>query len=324
MKATAKTIIGKAAQMPLVRIAMRRKLLKSTNIIYYHYFGEPSVFSDTYEDCSIQKFEADLRLIKEHFDFVPLASVLENHLSGREVNRPQIALTFDDGFDMFRNGVADLLDVHGIKATAFLTTACVDNGHLMWINKLTAIGNLRPNSCDAQYNVLMRKAGLPLAHDTRIKDVAMRTWPMSRKEELVNELWDACDMPALDEFLDQYRPYFRWTDIEEWLRRGHSVGLHTHTHPKCENIDEKLAEQEIKVPGKLLREKFGLPCLPLAYPFGSRLNPDLERKLYEEGAFDFAFGIRGFSLKGTEPYRMERVCGEDELEFSVFGKPLLK
>ncbi len=78
----------------------------------------------------------------------------------------------------------------------------------------------------------------------------MRTWPMSRKEELVNELWRCCDMPALDEFLDQYRPYFSWKDIEEWLRRGHSVGLHTHTHPKCENIDENLAEQEIKVPGK--------------------------------------------------------------------------
>ena len=324
MKTTVKTIIGKAARMPLVRAATRRKLLKSTNVIYYHYFGEPRCFSDYYKDCSIKKFEADLRLIKKHFDFVPLAAVLENHLSGREVCRPQIALTFDDAFDMFRNGVTDVLDHHGIKATAFLITACVDNKDLMWINKLTAIGNLRPNSCDAQYDLLMRKAGLPPAGDTGLKGAAMRTWPMSRKEELVNELWEICDMPALDEFLDEYRPYFRWKDVEEWLRRGHSVGLHTHTHPRCERIDEKMAEQEIRVPGRLLREKYGLPYLPFAYPFGSRLNPELERKLYEEGDFDFALGIRGFSPKGTEPYRMERVNGEDELEFSLFGKPLLK
>lgn len=324
MKTTVKAIIGKTARMPLVRTVTRRKLLKSTNIIYYHYFGEPSVFSDDYTDCSIQKFEADLRLIKKHFDFVPLAAALENHVSGREVNRPQIALTFDDGFDMFRNGVSDVLDNHGIKATAFLITACLDNKHLMWINKLTAIRNLRPNSCNAQYDVLMRKAGLPLAGEMGLKDVAMRTWPMSRKEELVNELWNTCDMPALDEFLDEYRPYFRWKDIEEWLRRGHSVGLHTHTHPMCGSIDEKLVEQEIKFPGKLLKERLGLQSLTLAYPFGSRLNSELERKLYEEGDFDFAFGIRGFSARGIEPYRMERVCGEDELEFSLFGKPLLK
>ena len=147
---------------------------------------------------------------------------------------------------------------------------------------------------------------------------------MSGKEELANELWEKCNMPALDEFLDEYRPYFSWEDVEEWLRRGHSVGLHTHTHPKCEMIDEKLVDQEIKVPGRLLKEKFGLSRLALAYPFGSRLDPELERKLYDEGEFDFAFGIRGVSRKGTEPYRMERVNGEDMLEFSLFGKPFLK
>lgn len=324
MKAMAKTIIGKMAQMPLARIATRRNLLKSTNIIYYHYFGEPSVFSDDYEDCSIEKFEADLRVIKKHFDFVPLASVLENHLSGRDINRPQIALTFDDGFDMFRNGVADVLDVHGIKATAFLTTACVDNKHLMWINKLTAIRKLRPNSSGAQYDALMRRAGLFPAGDRSFTDAAMKTWPMYQKEELADELWQMCDMPALEEFLSEHRPYFTWRDIEIWIKRGHSIGLHTRTHPMCEYIDEEFAEQEIKSPSKLLKDRFALPMLTLAYPFGSRLNPTLERKLYDEGHFDFAFGIKGFSPRGAEPYTMERISGEAELEFSLFGRPFLK
>ena len=152
----------------------------------------------------------------------------------------------------------------------------------------------------------------------------MRTWPMSKKEELVNELWQMCDMPVLAEFLSEYRPYFSWKDVEVWLKRGHSIGLHTRTHPTCESIDEKLAEQEIKAPAKFLKEKFDLPNLTLAYPFGSRLNPALERKLYEEGDFDFAFGIKGFSPRGTEPYRMERLNGESDLEFSLFGKPFFK
>jgi hypothetical protein len=54
------------------------------------------------------------------------------------------------------------------------------------------------------------------------------------------------------------------------------------------------------------------------------LNPDLEKKLYEEGDFNFAFGIRGLSPKGTKPYSMERVCAEDELDFGLFGKALLR
>ena len=272
-------------------------------------------FSDYYEHCSVRRFEADLRLMKKHFDFVPLSTVLENHVFGREVYRPQIALTFDDAFDMFRNGVIDLLDHHGIKATAFLITACIDNKDLMWVNKLNAIASLRSNSCDAQYDVLRQKAGLLPAGDKGFRNAAIESWPMSRKEELVNDLWEMCDMPTLNEFLDEYQPYLRWKDIDEWLSRGHSIGLHTHTHPLCERINETLAEQEIKVPARLLKKKFDLPFLALAYPFGSRLASELEKKLFDEGDFDFALGIKGFCSRETEPYRIERLCGEGDLEY---------
>jgi peptidoglycan/xylan/chitin deacetylase (PgdA/CDA1 family) len=224
---------------------------------------------------------------------------------------------------MFRNGVAEVLDSHGIKATTFLVTACVDNKDLMWVNKVKAIQTLRPDCCAFQYDLLMRKAGLPAAADSDLKRAAMRTWPMSTKEGLVNELWKMCRMPPLNEFLDEHRPYLSWKDVEKWLARGHWIGLHTHTHPQCEGIDEKMAEYEIETPARLLKDRFRLPYLALAYPFGSRLKPELERKLYDEGVFDFALGIRGFSPQGTEPYRMERLDAEDELEFGLFGKPLL-
>jgi peptidoglycan/xylan/chitin deacetylase (PgdA/CDA1 family) len=323
MKTAIKAVMGKVARLPPIMSIIRRKLVKSTNIIYYHYFGARQCFSDDYEDCSIERFDADLRLIKKYFEFVSLFSVLEGHLSAREPERPQIALTFDDGFDMFRNGAADVLDSHGIKATAFLVTACIDNKDLIWVNKVTAIKTLRPGCCPLQYDVLMRKAGLPIAGDHDLTRAAMRTWPMAMKEELANELWKSCDMPPLNEFLDQYRPYLSWKGVEEWLKRGHWIGLHTHTHPKCEGIDEKMAEYEIETPARLLKERFHVPYLALAYPFGSRLKPELERKLYEKGAFDFALGIRGFSPQGTKPYRMDRLDAEDELEFGLFGKPLL-
>ena len=316
-------MIGKMARLPGVRNATKRKLLNTTNIIYYHYFGEPQCYSDDYADCSLEKFDSDLRLIRKYFDFVPIFTVLDNHLARRELERPQIALTFDDAFDMFRNGVVDVLDHHGIKATTFLITACVGNKDLMWINKLNAIASLRPQICNFQYNALMEKTGLPPTGPGAIKDAAIRIWPMPQKEEFVNELWQTCDMPPLEEFLDEYRPYFTWRGIEEWLKRGHSVGLHTRTHPVCGRIDENLADQEIRAPGRMLRERFGLPYLALAYPFGSRLDSELEKKLYRERDFDFAFGIKGFSPKGIEPHQMERVNGEDQIEFTLFGKALL-
>src|SRR5262249_3036592 len=56
-------------------------------------------------------------------------------------------------------------------------------------------------------------------------------WAMERKEELVDTLWKACDMPPLHEFLDEHQPYFTRDGLKRWLAAGHGVGLHTASHP---------------------------------------------------------------------------------------------
>src|SRR5436305_14637241 len=114
MRSAVKMLIGKAGQLPPIMQVTCRKLAETTNIIYYHYFGDPKCFSDEYEDCSVAKFEADLLLIKRHFEFVPLADLLKADEFATNPIRPRIALTFDDGFDMFRNGIVDVLAGHGI------------------------------------------------------------------------------------------------------------------------------------------------------------------------------------------------------------------
>ena len=42
-------------------------------------------------------------------------------------------------FDLLGNGVVDFLEDHGIKATFFVITNCLDNRRMMWRHKLFAM-----------------------------------------------------------------------------------------------------------------------------------------------------------------------------------------
>ena len=51
------------------------------------------------------------------------------------------------------------------------------------------------------------------------------------------------------------------------IDRGHTIGAHTHTHPKLSNLDLDKVEVEITTGVERLRERFG-EINHFAYPFG--------------------------------------------------------
>jgi peptidoglycan/xylan/chitin deacetylase (PgdA/CDA1 family) len=130
-------------------------------------------------------------------------------------------------------------------------------------------------------------------------------------------------MPPLRAFLDQHRPYFTSDGLREWRERGHSVGLHSRTHPDCSRLTDDEVVSEIIEPAHDLRRRFAPDFLPLSYPFGARLPRAVERDLVAQRVVDCALGIRGFALRGSGRDRLERAGIEGELRFPVFGRPFL-
>jgi peptidoglycan/xylan/chitin deacetylase (PgdA/CDA1 family) len=325
LRAVVKRGIGALALLPPLSSWTRRGLREGINVAYTHYVGETvPYYADFYVGSTVERFDRDLTILKRHFEFVRLADVVRQDPARGEPSRPLLALTFDDGFDALRNGVMEVLDHHAIRMTSFVLTGTVGNVNLMWRNKLTAIRALRAEPLYVRhYNSLMAKVGLPgISRGDELLS-ASAGWEMGLKEELVDALWKACDMPALDEFLDEHRPYFTWDGLRRWLAAGHDVGLHTATHPFCSKLGPEEIRAEIEEPAALLRARLGLRFLPFSYPFGIRLGEAAERQLYEEKIFDCAFGIEGFVPRGTPDYRLERASIEGDLTFSVFGSVLL-
>jgi peptidoglycan/xylan/chitin deacetylase (PgdA/CDA1 family) len=328
VKQVARHVAGSISLYAPLRPIARSILHRHTNIIYYHIIGErqPYYHSKADREYTMDQLSSDLENLKKVFTFATLQKICGYNQGSFSSSEPLLAITFDDGLRLNCPELMQVFGHHGVKATQFLIMSCVDNVNLMWRHKISAIETMAPEPVYvAQYNALASRAGFSPIKSAAEFQRASCAWSMSRKDELADELWRACDMPPLSEFLKEYRPYLSWKEIAEWMGAGHAVGLHTLTHPYCSRLADDEIEAEITRPAADLRRRCDLGFLPLAYPFGDRMAAAKERECIERGVIDCALGIRGFSRRGTAQERLERAGIErwGGVGWPVFARPLL-
>jgi peptidoglycan/xylan/chitin deacetylase (PgdA/CDA1 family) len=326
VRSTLKQLLGAISSSRLLRARAIRHFQSSVNVVYYHLVGPSTPYYAAFHaDCTFDRFRRDIDELAEVFRFATLEEVCsERSDADTSDTRPTLAITFDDGFRMNQEQVLELFDLHRIKATSFLTTACVDNENLMWRHKLSAIGEMATaDRVVREYNLVAARHGL--LGVTAPGEVLSRSrqWPMRTKDELADELWSACGLPPLTEFLGAHAPYFTWVELAEWQSAGHGIGLHTKTHPFCSRLDHDGIVEEIIEPAEALRSRFHLETLALSYPFGDRIDSEWECGLVETGVVDHIFGIDGFAPRGSPPQRLER-AGLEEMGvgWPVYGQTL--
>jgi peptidoglycan/xylan/chitin deacetylase (PgdA/CDA1 family) len=321
-KAAARRLSGALALAGPLSRRTRAELRRRVGVAYCHYAGDPASYEADFDSgLTLARFNELLGRLAGEFRFAPLEEVVRG--DGAD-HKPLLAITFDDGFDLLRGGVGEVLERHGIRATTFVIEGTVGNGRLMWRHALSAIRSLTSaEDYVPAYNRIAAFRGLtPIETGRDLLPVSLR-WPMELKEALVEELWGALELPSIAEYLAEECPYFTWEGLEEWRDRGHAIGLHTNTHPVCSRLAPGAVPDEVTAPAERLRERFDLEFLPFSYPFGARLDPITERELVETGVVDAAFGIDGFSPRGTPPFSLERASLESDPRFEVFGRALL-
>lgn len=119
--------------VPGTRGIRHRSIRNCAAVVFYHYVGDPKPYNKLfYTGCTKRRFEEDLRIFGEYFDFVSLSELIGGvDGQGRE-ERPRLAITFDDGFDLIKSGVVDILSQHRVRCTSFVITSCLENRRLMW------------------------------------------------------------------------------------------------------------------------------------------------------------------------------------------------
>jgi peptidoglycan/xylan/chitin deacetylase (PgdA/CDA1 family) len=303
----------------------RRFFTGRANMVYYHgVWPAGSTLLGALGGVTTDAFERDMAQLVSFFKPVSLSTMLALNASDDTTAEPCIAITFDDGLDLRRGGALDVLDRLRIPATTFVVLDCVDNRRLMWHHKLAVA---RSMAGEAVFQREFNRVSQRMLPDGRVSPSgvveATKAWPMTRKDEYADEVWRACGMPSVEAFLDAERPYSDWADLEEWCRRGHTVGLHTRTHPFCSKLDSTGIADEIIESATLLCARLGVDAVPFAYPFGDRLTDADAEEVLTRGPVSCLLGIDGPRRLGTAAHRLGRSKGETDLNVSVFAKPVV-
>lgn len=321
----AKGFVGTVAGARNFRALTTGALRRQANVVFYHYAGANCPhYASFYSGYTLRRFESDLKWLREVFDVVSLSNLLERSGDCPDTGRPRVAVTFDDGFDLKRLGIAEVLAHYRLPASTFVVTSCIGNKRLMWRHKLSAIKNLA-GDCKAveSFNSLAVRAGFDPVTSPRAIIAASLRWCMDRKEEWTEELWRACDLMTEREYLEEHAPYASWSDLVEWKRQGHEVGFHTHTHADCSALSPGVVNEELIQPASELKNRLGVSSIAFSYPFGRRLPSAAEASLWSTGLFTCMLGVNGSRDLSSPPAAWERVNGEDfGTAWALFGRTL--
>ena len=323
--AVLKQIFARIATARSLKTYMLNTFRKRCGILLYHYAGKQvPYYGFSKPTLSLGDFETDIKFLKQYFEFVSLADVLKSSNPERQNKKPKIAMTFDDGFDIVSSGALGLLEKHEIPVTFFLISGCIGNRAMMWRHKISAIISERGEGVFTEKYIALLEGNrqVGFSRTQELLDDCLQNLKTHEKDEFVDALWKISDMPPIDDYLALHHPYLDETQISELINNGHTIGLHSKTHPHFKDIKLRQILYEVVKPAGWLKRRFGVTHMPFSYPFGWRMRPEFEKLLVKEGILSCILGVSGISRKSCPPWRLERADCEKGIGFSVFGKDI--
>jgi len=234
-------------------------------IIGYHRVVED--FTSSAQDAipsllvSRDTLERHLDWLGRRYRFVDLDELGALLESGRPMDRPVAAITFDDGYEDFYDLALPTLLKKGIPGALFV---CTD-----------LVGTSRAQVHDKLYFLLCRRrrtappeVGIPLPSIAGMNPYqAMRalleTVPWEGLQEVIRALETEDPIPE-----HAFSPSVTWEQLDRIRRAGIVIGSHTRNHVVMTNEShERMTDEAAGSRGKLER-MLGVPVRHFAYPSG--------------------------------------------------------
>jgi peptidoglycan/xylan/chitin deacetylase (PgdA/CDA1 family) len=328
----------RAAPLHLAPLVLWRKLLprKDLGICYHLVSDGPVRHVKHYRFLDTESFESDLDYLHGHFEFVTYEELARRRSSIHQKRSNALILTFDDGFAECATVVAPLLRRRGLRCVFFVVTDLIDNQVLFRESAaslcieailqmpfdqvesiMTGLGLaalLRPGPGDS---VSAPTATLPfgLAEVTGNRD--RRFLPLLRwllqlpagEEPRVHGLLARLGIDSRG-YLQKTQPYLTRQQLRQLHADGFTIGAHSCSHRRLQDLPRADAEHEIVESCRIVREITGQPNVPFAFPyFGGGLDRAWlagVRSRYEFIGLLFDTG----GVREDEPFVVQRVFGE--------------
>jgi peptidoglycan/xylan/chitin deacetylase (PgdA/CDA1 family) len=338
MKSLVKSAVRQAADrtLHLAPMPMWRRLFPKTELsVCYHMVSDsPGPHIKHYRVLDSAAFEADLDYLQANFDFISYQQLVERRGAANPARDNAMVLTFDDGFAECASVVAPLLQRRGVSCVFFVITDLIDNNVLFRESEaslcIDAILKLPFERVEALVDELGLRDGVQ-AQSARLLDPALLSLdvadlgvaPDPRLRPLLHWLLNlpADEVEALarlrerlniepERYLRQAQPYLTTAQIRQLHADGFTIGAHSRTHRRLQQLSRAEAEGEIVESCRAIRDITGQASVPFAFPyFGGDLDRTwLGRVREQNDVVGLFFDTDG--LREDEPFVVQRVFGE--------------
>lgn len=272
------------------------------------------------DEPTAEEFDLQMRLLREHFDPLPLADAAAGLARG-SLPRRAVCVTFDDGYADNEQVALPVLARYDIPATVFVSTGYL-NGGRMWND--TVIEALR--NWEGAHAALEDLAlpGYPLATMADRRAAAHDLLPRikhrdpSERQRIVDAI--AQRSGGLPDNL-------MMTDaqVRRLARAGVEIGAHTVSHPILATVAPEVARQEIQSSKAQLEALVEREVAAFAYPNGlpERDYGAEHRAMVQEAGFTVAVSTHwGVATRRSDVLQLPRFTPWDRQPLR-FGLRLL-
>ena len=223
-----------------------------------------------WEPMSPALFEKSISYIAKNFEVHTIEDIVREGISAR--SKKLATSTFDDGYKDNLEFAAPILEKYGCKASFYVVTECIDQNKPTWTYELDFIfqhAHMEQIVLDYAFLPAELRKGIfksekeKMSYAARLKPF-LKTIGHVERNTVLDELTLRFSGVVLPQIM------MSWDDLAELVRRGHTVGSHSHTHPMLGTIkNEEESYYELKTSFDLIREKLGFAPQTISYPLGS-------------------------------------------------------
>jgi peptidoglycan/xylan/chitin deacetylase (PgdA/CDA1 family) len=292
----------------------RRRRKPGCVVLHYHRVG---VHTDVFPHLDVANFRGQMAWLATNCRLIAPEDFRERARSGESTsNRPDVLVTFDDGYRDYFDHAYPILRQYGIRAMNFLCTRFVDDPSLLgWWDRLY----LAVRSTSKPRVALPWAAepfGLGGAGKTTFLAAAkdyIKRQPELEKEATTTEILRALDVDATS--LGAPRQTMTWDEVRA-AGEFTSYGGHTHNHVIVSRLDARPLEHEIRTCRDRIASETGTPVEMFAYPNGRAIDfTDEAKVLLSRNGFQTAFTtIDGINGADTDWLAAHRIAGGSSVE----------
>lgn len=236
--------------MGATRVAHRILVGHGTVVLNYHHADRAGL-------------HAQLDYLKDRFNIVSLHAALR---SRRGVTKPQVVLTFDDGYRDTYTDAFPVLRAAQVPASVFLVTGFTGGGRAFWWDCLdAALSTTDPTELQSEGRLYWLR--------TAAERRSFRKYLSRRYCELPADDAEAFVRNVLDQLGQDWQVADRaailsWPQVTEMYAGGIEFESHTQTHPILSQVQPDRLKQELVASRHTLLEQLGCEAKFLAYPHG--------------------------------------------------------